>query len=322
METKRNSGEVDIFELFKFIGKAFNKLGNILLRFFNFLIRNVIVIGILVVVGFFAGFLLDKNAPEKQKTQAIIVSNFESAGYIYESIQNMNIKFTDLDEDFLKKLNVDEDAAGQISLQIEPIIEVRELSEEEQAYWELLEENETLSNDEKQAILDRSYRKHKITLFHTEDIQGKVLLERIIQQLRKNRHYEELYAENKIYLQRHIAGNLFTLAQIDTLFKTYSKTLGQLGTLDGNLIYSENSFNLAGLLNSKMELQKETADLIVENVENSNFVKVVHLGNPTGLETESFLSNKTLVLPLFLVILFLMAHVFLRIYRKSRQLNE
>lgn len=321
MEHKpQNNDEVDVFELFGYIGRGFNKLGNTLLRFFNFLLRNIVVLIILVIVGIVAGYFVDKSAPNLLKTETFIVSNFGSAEYVYESINGMEAIFKSSKEDFLQEMGVTKAEAKHISLEIAPVISVHEITEQEQVFLELLQDNKSLSREEKQAVINKNYSYHKITLFHPKDVNAEKLTEKIISHLRQNDHYMKVFKNSREILQRQIKSNLFILAQIDSLFKNYSKNIGNVGAVGENLVYS-NSTNLGDLLETRMDLQTKTNELIIKNVGNSTFLKVLNIGNSSALKSTGLFSKKIVIFPLLLIGLFFLIHVFIGINKKAAKLK-
>lgn len=321
MENKpRNQDEVDVFELFGYIGRGFNKLGNAFLRFFNFLIRNIIILGSLILIGLVAGYFVDKTTPEKRKTVAIVVSNFGSTEYLYKSIDEMEAELKNLTPEFLKELGLTEKEASSLSLEIEPIISVREISPEEKTYLEFLADNESLEKEQKQMILDKSYQHHQITLFHPEEFAGQEILTEIIGQIRQNPHFQKVHTASAENLERQIKSNLFVLSQIDTLFQNYSKNIGDAGAIGENTVYS-NSLNLGELLKIRMDFQQKTQELIIENIENTGFLKITDMGSPQKPKDTAFASKKILFYPLVLLGLFFLAHLIIRIGKKAKNLN-
>lgn len=321
MENKpRNQEEVDVFELFGYIGRGFNKIGDAFLRFFNFLMRNIILLGCLILIGVVAGYFVDKATPEKRKTVAIVVSNFGSTEYLYKSIEEMEAELKTLTPELLKKIGLTDKEAGSLSLEIKPIISVREVSPEEKTYLEFLEDNPALEEEEKQLILDKSYQHHQITLFHPATFEGQKILTQIIDQIRQNPHFQKVHSVSAENLKRQIKSNLFVLAQIDTLFQNYSKNIGNAGALGENTMYS-NSLNLGELLEMRMEFQQKTQALIIENVENTGFLKITDMGSPQKPKDIAFTSNKIVFYPLALLGLFFLVHLVIRIGKKAKKIN-
>ena len=115
--------------------------------------------------------------------------------------------------------------------------------------------------------------------------------------------------------------NYYVLAQIDSLLGNYTQLIASGGEVGRNLIYSENSLNLAGLMNVRMELQKETTKLLTEKVENTAFLKVIDLGYPRDLEDVSVFGKKIVLIPFLLIVGFLLFSVFMVIRAKGKSLE-
>ena len=73
-ETTSND-EIDLGQLFNIIGKGFTNLFKSFLRLFLYIKRNLIKLGILVLVGLLVGFGLNQIIIKKQKIEVIVKPN-------------------------------------------------------------------------------------------------------------------------------------------------------------------------------------------------------------------------------------------------------
>lgn len=316
MERKQQNDEIDVFELFRYIKKGGDKIGNAFLRFFNFLMRNIILIGILLLVGIAAGYFLDKATPKHLKTRAVITTNFSSAEYLYNSVKAINTKLSDRNSFFLEKIG----AKGiQLSLKIEPVISVREVNNEEENYFELLGENETLSEEEHQAIINKSYEQHQLGLFHTEGVPSEKILTAIVDYIRKNPHYQETHKLLRQSLARQIKSNVYLMAQIDSLLANYSKNIG---TNNPGLTYSQNTIDFGNLLNNRLEMQEETRNLQKQLIASSSFLKIVDMDVDQPLEKTVISDHYIVFIPLLLLLLFFLVHILLAINSNAKKLKK
>lgn len=321
---QRTTEEIDIFQLFNLIGKTFQKLGTLGLRFYNFLFRRKIILISLIIIGVVAGYFLNKKIPKKQKTEAIVTVAYNGTAYLYESIEAINFKLISNKSTFLEKLGIDQKNGGDLLLSISPIRSVHEISPEEEVFYEQLESNVFLSDAEKAAVIDKSYDYHKITLIHEKGMPSQSILKKIVTYLRENTHFQKVYQAQEKSLKAQVESNQFVLAQIDSLLKKYASLSDGQEQPVQNLVYSEKTMNIGDLLVARTDVQKETRTLIMRRIENTQFLKILNLGSPKALskKQQSTLNNYILDIPLLLIGLFFAFSIFQKIHQKARSLKH
>lgn len=321
MENKQHdSEEVDVFELFRHIGRGFDKLGAVFLRFFNFLVRKIVAIGIIVLIGIVIGFFINRMVPQKYETVALVSSNFESTEYLYKYIAGIDSKFAELDEGFLAEMNLSKEEARPISLFISPIITVKGISPDMEDLSKVMEDSYNLTKEEIQDVLSISYDRHRITLVHTDQVQGEKLLEKIIDRIRTNTFFQKISQELHSSYARQIDSNIYVLSQIDSLLANYAQSIGSSGNVGKNLVYSDNSINLAGILEMRIDLQDKTADLRQKQIINETFIRVLSEGKTSAKERGIF-ENYIVLIPILLLAVFFLVHIGLWINRKAANLK-
>ena len=285
------------------------------MRFFNFLMRNIIIIGILLLIGLVAGYFIDKTTPKPLRTQAVVATNFSSAEYLYNSVREINSNIQN-DKGFLEEIGFDNNETGKVRLEIKPLISTKEISNEEENFFDLLDENESLSAEERQEIMGRSFERHQLVLFHKKGAPAENILTSILNYLRKNQHYHETHQLLQKSLDRQIKSNVFLLAQIDSLLANFSKNTN---ANNPNLVYSQNNLDLGNVLFNRMEMQKETRKLQQQLVAASSFLKIVDMDVDQTREEFSFSDNYIVFFPLFLLLLFFFVHLLLALNSKAKQ---
>jgi len=117
-----NSEEVDIGQLFKLIGNAFNRLFKFIGRIFNglflafvwlvfFLKKHAIKIAIATVLGFGYGFLKDKVGQPIFRSSIVVKQNYDTGKSLYQMIDYYNQLIDDKDTLALKSIF---DAPGKL----------------------------------------------------------------------------------------------------------------------------------------------------------------------------------------------------------------
>src|SRR5690554_5806149 len=93
--TQNNNEEIDLGDLFRLIKRFFEKIGNLLLRFLSFLLRNAIVLIILIVIGAIIGYFWQKSIEPLYKTEIIVATSFGSQEYLFKAIDEAEYKFSE-----------------------------------------------------------------------------------------------------------------------------------------------------------------------------------------------------------------------------------
>lgn len=317
-QSKSTSEEIDLFDLFKMIKRGFESVGNLFLRLISFFLRNAIVFIILIVIGAVIGYFWNKNTVTYYQTDAIISTDFEGATYLYKRVEELNFQFSIEDEDLKNRLNIEN--LSKISLKVSPIYFFRELSSGEEAYLEYLEEAKSIGDEEKDEALKNSIKTHNLTLYHPSDVDSKEVLDKILQELRKNEYFKELYSSQSSFLAQQIENNKKFIASLDELIKNYSENKGDNS---GSVVVNGANFDFNGLIYRRSDLQKETKLLIQEKIKNQEFLKVIDEGSAKKLEKTKLKDrNKMILAPLILILLFFTGLFAKNIIVKTRNLER
>src|SRR6476469_6965860 len=97
--------EIDLGAISKNVGNAFRNLNAFIFDCIQFFLRNIIIIGLLLVIGIGLGYYLD----ETRKTydhRIIVTPNFGSVDYLYNKIDLLNSKIKERDTLFLKSIGI------------------------------------------------------------------------------------------------------------------------------------------------------------------------------------------------------------------------
>lgn len=310
-----HSEEISLFELWGFIKKGFNRIGDSIFRFIAFLLRNAIILIVLIIVGTAIGYFIDKAMPKSLRTEAVVVAGFESSDYLYASVDAVNHKLEIKDSLFFEKMGLDAKEDYGFSLKIEPVLMMREINGDQENYFELLNDNDMLTEKDRQNLISKSNEQHKLVLYHYKKAPSKRFFNSLIEYFRENPHYQEVFQLMGKSLDHQIESNIYMLAQIDSLLTNYSKNMGTVSATT----FSENKIELGNLLANRMQMQEETRKLQQQRIESQGFLKVISMNAGQALEDTSIFDKKTIAYPLILLGLFFLVHVLIRIYRKSKE---
>lgn len=98
-----DSQEIDLSQISRKIGGFFDGIIFNIFRIIFFLKRNIVLVGILLVLGAGLGYFLDKTN-KNYENQIVVIPNFDSVDYLYSKIELINSKVKEGDTIFLKNV--------------------------------------------------------------------------------------------------------------------------------------------------------------------------------------------------------------------------
>lgn len=320
--TNKNNEEIDLGDLFKLIKKGFEKLGDIFLRFISFLLRNAIVLIILITIGAIAGYFLQKKTPKLVKTEMIVASDFGSAEYLFKSVKELQYKVKIKDEATIEKLGFKNPNIG-LSLIIKPIINLDEFTKEEETYFEVLNESNFLDEEAKEGLILQTAKFYKITLYHVSNIDSRKILRGVLDIIRDNDYFKEVYKLNSKKIDFLINSNEYLISGIDSLVANYSKNLSNHKELTTSTLYNiNNSLDVGEMIGNRADLVEELDNLYSKKVANEELFRLVDLGYPSEIEEKSITSYKIILIPLLLVLAYFGLIIFVRVVQKAKKIDR
>ena len=242
------SEEVDLGQLFKLIGNAFDRFfkfigsifKNLFLAFvwFVFFIKlHIIKLAIAGVIGIALGFLLETTLEPAYKSYATIKQNYPTGENLYNSISYYKDLVRQNDINTLKNaLNIEESEASSIlDFDINPVITENEKLQKFDAYLKTLDsavaskvEYETYINN----VEDYTYGYQQIAIKAKARNNFKKVFDKIIENIDKNEFFEREQAKDLSELKNEEASLLEALKQSDSLQSTYKRVLEKVSEKD------------------------------------------------------------------------------------------
>lgn len=288
--------EVDLFYVMKKIGDFFDYLGELAVRFIQFIIRNIFIFIGLIVVGIVLGYLLDSNKKDEYRHEIILSPNFDSSSYLYEKVASQQDKLDSI----------------IVGIEVEPIIDVFGLLSSGSNNLEkgefLSENNINISTHEPGNQTEIIYKLHKLTIkTDRRDSDGEIVsnyLNKLNQQpyFLKRQEIEQAHIINEIEEKRASIQNINNMFQKMGAADTVAKS-------DFNIeMYPE----LNGLIESKNYLLSNIEQLQISQVEKSKvFYDIARVQNIKD-NTLSYM----IIIPLVLILIYLLLVFFLGKYKK------
>lgn len=318
MAQQQNSDnqEIDLIEVKRIFRSSISKANDSFFNFFLFIKRNIIIIGILFILGAMLGFFIDKN--KSYDHQLIVIPNFRSVDYLYSKIELLNSKIKERDTFFIKEIGI-KNPKKFYEIKIEPITDVYDFVNERAVNYEMIKlmaEDGSMAKVIEDPVTSKYYRKHIIKMSTGEKIDYDDFIKPITQFLNNSEYYTIIQKEYLNNLQIKMKANDSIISQIDGILAEFGSSKSSKG--DKLMFYNENA-ELNEIINTKDRIINEQASLRVTSVDYTKIIK--DYSNALNIQNNKGLNGKMkFVLPILFVLLFMGIMVFRNYVRK--QLNK
>ena len=298
MESKNTTTqEIDLSYISKKTSDFFDSIGFLLYKFFKFCIKNILILLVLLAIGIGVGYYLDNFREETYKHEVIVVPNFNSTSYLYNSIKNKDFKDSNISK-----------------ATIEPVVDIYTFIQERYQNLEiakyLSENNIKLEKFDEGNDVEKFYRYHKLTVYTKGKDENGENLQALLDELNSDPYYLSRQKVEKATMDTMILEITKSVASVNNILNK----LGTPGTGSGDLnieMYSE----LNNLINSKKGSIEELGRLKVYQLEQT---KVIYdSARVLNIKDKSF--PKMIVLPILLLGLFFGFSVVMSWFKKYSQ---
>lgn len=309
--------EIDLFQVFKSVGRFFEKINAGIFRCIQFFVKNAIVIIVLVIVGIGLGFYLDKTQ-KKFDHQIIVTPNFKSTDYLYSKINLINAKIIEGDTAFLKKtvgLKHPEILKG---IKIKPITDVYKFIENKNENFELIKlmaEAGDINKILEDNLTSKNYTNHEIIVKTDELASDESTIQPILNFLNESDYFEKIQIEEFKNTQIKLSQNDTIISQIDAVLNGFSSAVNRNQQSDKLVYYNENT-QLNDVIKTKEALIYQQGVLRVDLI---GMDKIIKENSATlNIENTSSVNGKLkFVLPVLFLCLFILIHLFMAYYKSQ-----
>lgn len=309
--------EIDLFQVFKSVGRFFEKINAGIFRCIQFFVKNAIVIIVLVIVGIGLGFYLDKTQ-KKFDHQIIVTPNFKSADYLYSKINLINAKIIEGDTAFLKKtvgLKHPEILKG---IKIKPITDVYKFIENKNENFELIKlmaEAGDINKILEDNLTSKNYTNHEIIVKTDELASDESTIQPILNFLNESDYFKKIQIEEFKNTQIKLSQNDTIISQIDAVLNGFSSAVNRNQQSDKLVYYNENT-QLNDVIKTKEALIYQQGVLRVDLI---GMDKIIKENSATlNIENTSSVNGKLkFVLPVLFLCLFILIHLFMAYYKSQ-----
>ena len=241
--TPNNSEEVDLGQLFKLIGAAFDRFFNFIYSIFKtvfsvfiwlvfFIKKRIIILVLALVLGYVMGLTFQKFSLPKYVSFATIVQNYPTGEYLYNSIDYYNGLLNDGDYKTLGSiLNINKETAESIiKMEINPAVgETDKLL----AYSEFVKTIDSVSRKQMSypEFLDKkevhTYKYQQINIESIQNLNFEPIFKNIVELVNSNDFFKKEQNKDHVELTQTIDDLGLALAESDSLQNTYKGVLQQ-----------------------------------------------------------------------------------------------
>lgn len=320
-QKNNDNQEIDLSQISKSITGAIDVFKNTIYRCIKFVINNIVLLGVLFVLGAGLGFYMDKT--QKMFNHEIIVSpNFGSTDYLYSKIDLLKSKVKQRDEKFLNSIGI-RNPKLLSNLEVTPITDIYKFVNNSDKNFELLKlmaEDGDIKRILQENTTSKNYVFHKVTFSSEEAIDIESTVNPILNFLNDSKYYQDI---QKVHLKNvaiKMKSNDSTIAQIDGVLNEFSSAVNKSGKSDKLVYYNENT-QLNDVINTKEELIEEQGNHRIDLITTDKIIK----DNSTTINienTESINGKMKLILPFLFVFIYLFFRGVVSFYKKQKALNN
>jgi len=300
----------------KKIGGFFESISSAIFHGILFLKRNIVLIGIIFLVGAALGYYLDKTS-KTYEHEIIVTPNFGSNDYLYSKINLLNSKIEERDTLFLKNIGI-KDTKKINKIEIKPIIDIYKFIDSKPENFELIKlmaEDGEMKKIVEEKLTSKNYPFHELQISTSKIVTDESLVKPLMNYLNKSDYYSRLRTEYINNVKIKMAQNDSIIKQIDGFLDNFKRTTNN-GLKSSNLVYYNDNMQLNDIIKTKDGLISEQG---VHRLEMVNFEKTIkEVSVVTNIKNVKNINGKLkLVLPILFLFLFVALNMFSRFYRKQ-----
>jgi hypothetical protein len=323
---KEQDKEIDLSQVTARAKKYFTRANDSFFDGILFLKRNIIIVAILLIGGGVLGYFMDFTS--KAYTNKIIVTpNFKSVDYLYEAVNQIEMKIKEKDTAFLKGIGI-KNPKDFSRIEVKPLIDIYNYIDEyepEEAnsttnkkfqVLELMSENGSIKDVVEEPTTSKNYRNHLIIIKAKKKANLADLVEPVMKYLNNNPHYRKLMDVELNNISSKIAANDTIIRQLDKMFAYIVDPARNTGS---STVYYNDNTQMAEAMRLKENILQQQGKLRLDQV---NFVDVIRENGKMLNQkvTDGTAGKMKFIIPLVLFALYIFMVLFRKYYRN--QMNK
>lgn len=282
----------------------------------------------MILAGAGYGYYIRTEAGIPKQSKILVRINFDAVNYVYSTVNYLNEKIAEKEEGKFKDESVPKALAPLTDITVEPIINLNDIIEDVKQNDPTVDgllrylEFEFEEDGDVTTVADTfksEYNYHYIEI-HTNSFASSKIIDELMAFLNSNeqlQRYKEVYVQT---LEEAIANNEKTVVQIDELIKANNEDEFNPAKA-GDIYFIDKNLNIAQVIISKMDLQKE----IEKNKRKLAYSQdiVLNINKPSlYIGERSLLDNKMVYYPLLYVFVFMLLAGIRGLYFSLKRFSE
>lgn len=310
-QTTTENQEIDLSKVSRKMRGYLSRGNDSLFDMIMFIKRNIIILVVLIVGGYYLGKFLD-GGKKVYENKVYVIPNFGSVDYLYTKVEHLQSKISEKDEVFFRQ-------AGLVNMntiskvEIEPVVDIYTFIEDTRnrnfEMLKLMSENGDINKIMEEDVTSKNYKHHLITIT-TKGTTDPDTVQPLLDYLNASDYFAVIQKEAQQHLEIRIATIDTTLKQIDAILNDLSSS----GSNDRNLVYVKENTTLDEVIKLKEELIKEQGKNKVERI---NYTRVIKDSSIMLNAKKTTLLKMRYILPVLLTMLFVFAVLFRAFYRSQ-----
>lgn len=345
LKSPQPSEEVDLGQLFKLVGKMFDRFFRFISKIFQAVFGVVLVILIhfrkrffwyvgAAILGLISGYILDETADKEYGANMFIETNFRSSRQVYENIKDLQqLAFVDKDTiELAKRLHITPSEAASLNgFYIQPDLDENNSIEMYSKYYAKLDSVSRIEiNYEKykKSLTPYNFNMHLIGVTSKDKFIYKKIEKAFVDYLAHNAYLTDVVQVNTENLNRENQSLLLQIQKTDSLAQAYLKIrveeskkkpipgagtnlyLGGETSQSANLIVDESK-----VIEKRLEFEAKRRAVYKNLVDQKNVINMLSGFPNSGYDIRTWKDRNIIILPMALIALLLL--VFLGIYFRN-----
>ena len=339
LQQEPQSEEVDLGQLFKLIGNAFQRFFDFIASIFKGAYKVILLLLIHIYkrivwyagalfIGVVVGFIVDKTSDKMYGANMFIQTNFNSARQVYENVKQFHqLAYEDKDTlELAKRLNISPAEASHLKgFYLEPDLDENEMAEMYSNFYIRLDSlsRVTMTFDlYKESLTPYNYTIHKLGVASTDKSIYKKIEDAFTLQLSNNEYLKELVSVNRQNLVKEEQTLSQQVEKTDSLVQEYLKirvnqSQKELIPGSGTNLYMGDAESSTLIMDESMVIEKRLAlerqkrRVNLDLVEQKNVVNVLAGFPNSGYDISVWTDKMKFVFPIILFALTLIIFTFL-----------